>query len=379
VAPEATEHARLAPSTFKQREVCPSYVPDEETTKAAERGTMLHGILERHGHSAMTSKDVKELEEGDFEQLQMIVDYTTPHELSAKQHKLPILREHKFDLRKLGITDCDKGTGDLIILDKKGKHVILMDYKLGWIEVDDAEYNIQTGIYGLGCFFEWPWAETVSIHILQPARDEVSTASITRANIPSILLRAKTIADRAVKKAGKEFNPVADNCLWCDNKASCLALHALVLKAAEGARLEVPDGVLTPEDFNDVANAGKVYDFAEVVLKWGAAIKWKIIELANEGTEVPDHELRHVSGKRSIIDPGGAQQLLEEQFNVPLEEFLAVSNPSITKIEALVSKHADQGVKGATAKEASSALMAEGIVASGNASCYLVRVKTKNK
>jgi hypothetical protein len=48
--------------------------------------------------------------------------------------------------------DCDKGTGDLLSSDKKRAHIDLMDYKFGWIEVDDAEDNIQLGIYVLGAF-----------------------------------------------------------------------------------------------------------------------------------------------------------------------------------------------------------------------------------
>jgi hypothetical protein len=376
-AAEST-HAVTSPSTFKAREICASYLPDEETTKAAERGSMLHLLLQNHGYKATKAKEAKALVEGDEIQLQMVCDYIEPFEKkNAKSRTARILREHKFDLSSLHIPDCDKGTGDLLLLDIDAAHIDLMDYKFGWIEVDDAEDNIQLGIYVLGAFAENPWAKTVMAHILQPARDEVSTHLFTRDDVAPILLRAKTISERVRREGGKTFNPVVDNCLWCDRKGTCLALHAMVLKASKQANLVVPDGVLVPEDFNDVANSGDVYDFAEIVIKWAQAIKYHIIELSAAGNEIPGHELRETNGKASIVDPCGVQELLERDYGVPLADFLAVSNPSITAAQALVAKYADYGEKGKKSQEMRSAILGEGMVATGNPSRFLVRIKTK--
>jgi hypothetical protein len=214
-------------------------------------------------------------------------------------------------------------------------------------------------------------------HILQPARDEVSTHLFTRDDVAPILLRAKTISERVRREGGKTFNPVVDNCLWCDRKATCLALHAMVLKASKQANLVVPDGVLVPEDFNDVANSGDVYDFAEIVIKWAQAIKYHIIELSAAGHEIPGHELRETNGKASIVDPCGVQEILERDYGVPLADFLAVSNPSITAAQALVAKYAEYGEKGKKSQEMRSAILGEGMVATGNPSRFLVRIKTK--
>jgi hypothetical protein len=372
-AAEST-HAVTSPSTFKAREICPSYLPDEETTKAAERGSMLHLLLQNHGYKATKAKEAKELVEGDEIQLQMVCDYIEPFE---KLKDVTIVREHKFDLRDLHIPDCDKGTGDLLALSRQRAHIDLMDYKFGWIEVDDAEDNIQLGIYVLGAFIENPWAKTVMAHILQPARDEVSTHLFTRDDVAPILLRAKTISERVRREGGKVFNVVFDNCLWCDRKATCLALHAMVLKGSKQANLVVPDGVLVPEDFNDVANSGDVYDFAEIVIKWAQAIKYHIIEMSAAGHEIPGHELRETNGKASIVDPCGVQEILERDYGVPLADFLAVSNPSITAAQALVAKYAEYGEKGKKSQEMRSAILGEGMVATGNPSRFLVRIKTK--
>ncbi len=374
-------HAKLGPSTFKAREICPSYVPDEESTKAAERGTMLHNILEEHGAKAVKAKAARKLEEIDEVQLEMICNYTRPYEAGRVFDKdlavTEIIREHRLNLKPLKITDCDKGTADLLILDRGRAHIDLMDYKLGWIEVDDAEVNIQTGIYAVGALFEFPWAQTVTVHILQPARDEVSTALISREEIQSWLLRAKTIAARVIAEAGKTFNPLVDNCLWCDYKGSCLALHRMVLKAAEGAQLAVPDGLLTPEDFNDPDQSGVLYDFAEILIKYAQAIKWKIITMSEEGIQIPGHELRVTNGKRVVVDATGALEILVNKFGVDQQDYIAALNPSISALEKLVSAAADYGSKGERVKEMSSELMGEGMLALGNPSKFLVRIKTK--
>lgn len=370
-AAEST-HAVQSPSTFKAREICPSYVPDEETTAAAERGSALHLLLQNHGHKARTK--ARELDELDETQLGMVCDYIEPFE---KLKGVKIIREHRFNLKPLKIVDCDKGTADLLLLDEKRAHIDLMDYKFGWIEVDDAEDNIQLAIYVIGAFSENPWAKTVMAHILQPARDEVSTHLFRRSDVEPILLRARTIAERSNRLAGVEFNPRVDNCLWCDYKASCLALHGMILKAAKQAKLALPAGCLVPDDFNDLANSGDVYDFAEIAIKWAQAVKWKIIQMNMAGAEIPGHELRETNGKRIIVDPCGAQEVLETKFQVPLAEFLAVSSPSITACEKLVAKHAEHGEKGKTQQEMSTALMAEGMIATGNPSRFLVRINTK--
>jgi hypothetical protein len=367
------KHARLAPSAFKGYEICPSYLPNEEVTKAGERGTALHEIM-RH-----KKVPAEVLPDEDAAQLFLISEYIQPFEQAAVQAKNKILREHGFDLSKWKIEGCDRGTGDLLILDKPKARVDLFDYKFGAWEVDDAEVNIQLAIYTLGVFAEFTWADEVGVHVLQPARDEVSTTTFTRKDIPPILLRAKTIADRVNAQAGKVFNPSIDACLWCDNKANCHALHSLVLSINDAAQLELPFIDLRPENFNDLKNAGLVYDVANVIEKWASAIKWSITQLAEDGQIVPDHVIRVVSGKRYLVDVEGTYEILHTKFQLSLSEFFIASNPSVGKLMSAVSQKAPHGEKEKRAKLASKALEKEGVLALTKPSAYLVRSEKKKK
>lgn len=381
---QPSTHARLAPSAFKGYEVCPSYVSDGEETAASQRGTMLHGVLEKK----VGSEDELEvaladqpLGEDDLHQLWLILHYLQPFIVSAREGRAKVLKEHRFNLLPLKIDGCDGGTGDLMIHWRKTFHIDLFDYKMGWWEVDDAEVNIQIGIYVLGCLVENPWAQTVTAHILQPSRNEISTHQFSRNDVPRILLRARTIADRVNHNAGQVFNPTVDGCLFCDNKANCTALHAMTLRAAYLAQLSLPskDLNLTPEVFNSIEAAGQVYDFADVISKWAKAIKYKITQFAVDGDDIPGHDLRENAGKRIIVDPEGAYEVLRDNYQVTLSEFLAASDPSITKLLKAVGDHAANGVKGKQQTAASGDLMGAGVITKTEPSAFLVRVKTKKE
>ena len=45
-------HAKLAPSAMKGFEICPSYLPSKGATKASERGSELHDLMEEHEDEA---------------------------------------------------------------------------------------------------------------------------------------------------------------------------------------------------------------------------------------------------------------------------------------------------------------------------------------
>ena len=315
--------------------------------------------------------------------MEKITNYISPYLKHAKAVKAKIQKEHTFNLRDLHIWSCEQGTGDLLIV-LKHEFADLFDYKFGWWEVDDAEVNIQMWVYVLGVFIENPRVKVVNVHVLQPARDEVGTATFERSQFDELLLRAQTIADRVKAKAGKEFNPVIENCLWCANKADCAALHEMVLRVRDQAKLTLPENEdLTVESFElaggKTKTAGQVYDFADVIQKWASQVKWKITQLARDGHDIPNHHLQEVSGKRSVVDPVGAFEVLRDSYDLSLEEFLVCSNPSVTKMLKAAGAKAEHGEKANTQQAASASLMEAGVLTASAPTAYLVRDRTKKK
>lgn len=389
-------HARLGPSGFKSREICPSYLPTQGESAASKMGTKLHDLLERFGINVLEEPEFRFLDTGSqMDALQMIKEYVTPFEKTA----VKIHREVQFNLESYRIPDCEFGTGDLVLeqADCVADCVFdLMDYKFGYLEVDDPETNIQIWLYVLGLFHNFPKAKCVRAHILQPARDEIGTATFTRDRIPEMLLRAQAIATRVKSQAGKAFNPVLSNCLWCANKGACVALHQMAMKTAVAARLEYPEALstLVPDDLNDnetiIEYGSSIYDLAKLLEGWADQMKRRLTQLSIEGHELRGKTLRQVSGKANIVDPFGVlDMMLQDRCGKTLAELVknpdaleaintllaAVAAVSITKAENFVASTAERGHKDEAKKELRKRFASEGFLFIGSPSAYLVDSK----
>lgn len=376
-SPSPRSHARLGPSGYKSVEICPSYISTPGDSAASIAGTKLHDLLERFGINVKEEPEFEFLDAGEkMLMLEKIVDYVEPYEKSAKK----IDREVQLDLTSYKLPDTEFGTADLIITENPTT-LHLMDYKFGKLEVDDAEENIQIWIYVLGAFVKYPKAKTIGAHVLQPARDEISTASFSRDDIPMMVLRARTIAERRAKRSGVEFNPVVQNCLWCNNKANCVALHNFALKSAKYAALVMPAVTsLQPEDLNDMETiihlGSDIYDLAKLMEGWSDAMKRKITQLTIDGHEITGKRLRQVGGKSSVKSVPETIDYIEEVTGSPREEILAaVADVSITKAENYVASLAPKGDKGKAKDELRAELGHRGYIQVGNPSAYLVDEK----
>lgn len=331
----------------------------------------------------MSSKEVKDsqagkpsgkLEELDIDSIEKICTYIKPLE---SRPKAEIHREWEFNLRPLAIPHCEIGTGDLIIINPDGS-AELCDYKMGFWEVDDAESNVQIQVYVLGIFITWPQVHTVNVHILQPWRDEVSTATYTRNQLEALLLRPKLIVDRVEKLAGKEFNVYPSNCIWCTAKATCKAVIAAALQVSRQAKLEIPKS-FTVDDALDQAQAGIMFSWVEIFEKFVKDTKWTITQMARDcKLDVDGYDLKESSPKREIISTVGAYNALKgTEFEMDFEQFLAACSVSVTEFGKVVAASTPRGLKEVQKKKAFELLVDEGLVCQNSPSLYLTRIHNK--
>ncbi len=368
-------HSENSPSSLRALELCPSFVnTNSGPSKAGERGTKLHGVMEEHGADADQVSDEQETMD-DKEQLELIADYMRPVEREAVKNKAKIRREFVIDLRPLRIPKCEKGTADVAIF--YPKRAAIFDYKFGWVEVDDAEVNLQVLIYGAGVLLSSPKLEEVEVTILQPARNEVSVAVIKRSDLSRIILRAQTVVARKTELAGKTFTPNLKTCVWCARKATCLALHQFALVLVGDAELKVDRRFrkMKPEDINEPAHAGYAHDLAKVMESWSKAVKRHVTQLALDGQDVDSYRLVEVDGKRIMLDAEGCFEILKKKYKLTLSEFLSVSNPSVTKTLKLIADKVPRGEKQKISKAASDVLVNEGVLTQTSPSAYLVKIE----
>jgi hypothetical protein len=381
VVAEPRKHARLGPSAFKSRELCPSYRPTLGDSPAAAIGTKLHDMMENCGVSVRNHPEFMEIESDEqIDMLLKIQDYIDPmmdpETAPIYDGYIMVKRELEIDLTSYGIPDCDFGTADLVI--DLGDRGDVVDYKFGSMPVDDAEINIQGWLYIIGCFAMFKQWKTATMHFLQPGIDELSTHTFERADIERMVTRALVIAHRVKELEGKEFNPVLSNCRWCSRMAQCQAIKDIVLIGVKKhLAFTMPKEVSEAEDMTATSLVSKhgdtIYDFAILLENFGSKLKRAITDMAIGGWEIPNKKLITKRGKTTIVDPVGAFEAMEKsKWGIDWDEFMTITRPSLSGLEALVAAKSPRGFKDKEKQAARELLAGKGVITSAPPSTYLV-------
>jgi hypothetical protein len=289
---EAPAHHKFGPSSLKNREICPGWKNDQSGDKtAADEGTKMHLAFEK--------KDLTGLDPEQAEQVTKCLNYAASLEKGA----LVVLRE----ARLIVLGGQTFGTADLVILRrlKNGKlHIDVLDEKYGRKEVDDAETNRQGFAYVIGAFDlpgDWFKAESCTVHFLTPRRDEVSTHTFFRKDLPRLSLTVSNIIARAehYSKSGETdatrdssmLQLTEDNCTWCGRKATCPKMLAYGLAHAKKyAPLEIAEETHS-STITDGAKMAQLYTASKILEKMVDSVKKHVIAFSREN-EMPGYSLR---------------------------------------------------------------------------------------
>ena len=204
-------------------------------------------------------------------------------ELKASNSAPVVLIEQHLDYSKFVREGF--GTGDCIIIADGELHII--DYKHGRGVLVEAENNPQMQLYALGALeiFDGIYdIESVSMTIFQPRRDNVSTFSLSKADLynwaETIL---KPIAELAFKGEG-QYN-CGEWCQFCKAKTDCRKRAETNMSLAKYDFIDPP--LLTDEEIEDILSkidhlvswANDVKEFAFQSAMSGKAWKgWKLVE-----------------------------------------------------------------------------------------------------
>jgi hypothetical protein len=360
---EDRPHAEHSPSSLALKEVCPGYRSDSTPSVASEEGTRCHLALETGNDDGL-----------DDEQLQVVGmcrEYTGQLEAEVcgeGERSLVIHREERVEICG-GLTF---GTLDYLLINPRLCRADLVDFKFGRNPVSDAEDNPQIQAYVLGVFENLPGLESIKAHILLPRRDEVSTASYTRADMPRLRLRIETIIARA-SLPEPELRPT-DGCLYCRKKATCAALHNHALKLASGYsdELVLPEEV-RPSHITDPSVMARALQVARVMEKWCESVRHHALKMRLSGVEIPRHELRTRSGNRKINDALAAWGVVRDR--VEPDRFIACCDVSLTKLEDAVAANAPRGGTAKAKHELCESLAAVGAYEAGGESTFLTRTR----
>lgn len=332
-------HHPLGPSTLKHVEICPSYRSPNETNPIAEEGTLLHEACE--------TGVLHNLDENQQALAAICLNYVdTLKDRHCKTHLEKKLTINLFEKDELHYSVNSKysqifGTGDVIICHEKRRHIDLADYKFGYGEIDDAEINIQGQAYMLGAMDIFDWAETCTVHFIQPRRDEVTTHTYSRDDLKSVRFRLRVVVERATAPE-PATNAHTETCRFCANRISCVALRDNLLPIA---RKEIANDFAvdllkkySPSQVSDPDVLSKMLEVAPVMEKWAQEAKKHAAKVAQEtGEEIPGYRLAYRSSPKKVGDAQEAFEALKDELTP--EAFARGCKVSLVELTKSLADH----------------------------------------
>jgi hypothetical protein len=367
-APEG--HAKHGPSSLKHKEICAHWRSDSGTNPVAEEGTMLHERL--------VTRDFSGLEPQQELAARMVADLFDDLVKNLGPGAV-ILREHRLD-----VAEITWGTADLVAFSADRKRGVIADAKFGWIEVDDAETNLQGQCYTVGAWTLEPANEEMTVVFAQPRCDMVSSHTFYRSkDYDRLHSRAKAAVD-AANNPDSPFHPDPENCKYCGAKGTCEALLGMAKTVAPRV---APEGFKIPEhllaaSISDPEMMAQALVLGDILEQWASSLRERAREMLAEGTHVPGYELGERQSPRSITSTELAWEAVKD--TVSAEEFAKTAKTvSIGKLEEVFAAakaalpDAKKGVKSKAKQELEDRLTDLGALKQEGVTYYLKPINNR--
>lgn len=284
-------HALLSASSSSRWLKCPpsavaaSLYPNADTVFTRE-GTLAHEVAEAVVRNGGCLDVENELFRSRYEDItrEMINCALSYYDYIQEQIKSPdavVLLERRLDFSPW-VPD-GFGTGDCLIL--QGKHLDVIDYKYGQGVEVSAEDNSQMRLYGLGAIHEFGdiyEIETVSLHIFQPRKDNISFEDLTASELLAWGEKIKPIAADAAEGRGEHV--AGGHCRFCPHAGVCPALTASCLAVYnDGQTANV--SAMAPEQ------VAAVLAKESMISSWLKAVKERALASLLDGDEIPGYKV----------------------------------------------------------------------------------------
>lgn len=301
-------------------------------TEAAAEGTAAHALCEHKLRKALKMRSKKPISQYDCDEMDAYTDGYLEFVMEALEEAKQscpdplVLIEQKLDF-SCYVPD-GFGTGDCLIVADKLLHII--DFKYGQGVLVEAEENPQMMLYVLGalrifdCLYD---IDTVSMTIYQPRRENVSTWTISVADLMDWAENTlKPKAELAYKGEG-EYQP-GPWCQFCKAAVKCRARAESKLQLAKYEFAQPP--LLTDEEIGDIL--GKLDDLT----KWANEIVAYAQDAAvNHGKEWSGYKLVESRTNRKYTDEDAVSKAAKA---AGYHDIFKQSLITITEMEKLMGK-----------------------------------------
>lgn len=389
-------HHPYSPSSLQSREACACYASAFTGSEAAETGTKQHNVADS-GEDDASLPDEKAI--AAVECIKFVEDLVSqwPGCTVIKEEYLQVddevirvkrPREELVDGKRVKshIIQTFKGSTagylDVGLVSADRTKAKVTDFKFGAVAVETAANNVQGISYGLGLWKRFPTLEEFEVIFLSPHRDEISRHTFYRAEFPALLLRIKTIVQRAVEanKSEDDFtkaNPTVGACLFCSRIGRCPKVAELALRLGKKyAPLTIPDSVSTSV-FLDPADAARGIRFAQVIKQWAEGYRAQVTnktiddpKFVPDGYKVVSMQKRTVKKAKALGE--FAKTFLPDEMKERIEGLYDIA---LGNVEKLISTAAPRGKKEATVDDFGEKALAAGLVELGEPYSFLRQSK----
>lgn len=305
---------------------------EDHSTEAAAEGTAAHALAEHKLRKALKLQTRKPKSNYDNDEMDAYTDGYVAYVLEAYEEakqRCPdamLLIEQRLDFS--GYVPDGFGTGDALIVADDTLHIC--DFKYGQGVLVDAQENPQMQLYALGAlsiFDSLYDIETVTMHIYQPRRENISVWTISVEDLKKWAEQTlKPLAEQAFAGEG-DYQPGAW-CIFCKAAVRCRA------RAEENLRLAQHEFKLPP--LLSDAEVGVVLDKLDALIKWANELKdYAQDEALNHGKQWPGWKL--VEG-RSIRKYTDEDAVIEAANAAGYKDIFKKTLLPITEMERLMGK-----------------------------------------
>ena len=340
---------RVRPSKLKQASLCPGSLQLEELLEQngdiliedeeiAAKGTLMHQCIADmiHGYVVNTGKvnwefnqlthmwqtDHPELNGYDcwciFSSYLWLMDMIADHNIKPEN----IMVEHKMDGRDLGMERG--GTADVVLV-TPFKELIVIDWKFGYLQKDEADISDQLAGYAVMGARTFN-VQNVVVMIYQARMEEPLSSAWYDAELlkQSEDWVIKTCADAQAEDAELHYHYKA--CYYCDALGRCQEARETIMKIIDAYNTVANESEI---DVVEAYKAAKIAARAEIKLK--AYIKPKLEE---DPTLFPGLSLKAGSKRSKVEDPGSLYMAMaRDGFR-----FWDVCDVSLGKLKKMVPK-----------------------------------------
>jgi len=362
----ARPHAEFGPSSLKHINNCPGWESRGGTNAAAEMGTRIHEAVEVRDPSAL--HDEKEL--GIYEKL--IVDMDGAIEFLRNHTSVePVIhQEIRLDIK---LNECETfGTADIVAV--AGSCAVLHDHKTGIGKVDAPPENWQSTAYAVGVFQLFPEVDTIFASFSLPQRNELLVGEYSRERLFEYVEKLSAAIQQATRVRPQwsfggvpewSLLSISNSCQYCMPKDRCPALGHTAQEIAKRYSPDlVPSGNIAGKDIEDPEVLARMYTVATIVEKWAEGIRYRAVEMAKQGHELPGLRLKSLGSRKIIVDKAGFLDYASAR-GLSAFDIIELSDVPLAKIRDHYAGKAPKGKKTAWARDFEDGLQSERILDKG--------------